>query len=88
MKELAKESIRNRDITKITVDEIVNEIIPRGKNSVPEEIKSELLDDVRNFVKRDKFATKWRESAWNVCILHYYVHNFITHVQNMYASVF
>lgn len=55
MKELAKESIRNRDITKITVDELVSEIISRGKNSVPEEIKGGLLDDVRNFVKRDKF---------------------------------
>ena len=56
MKELAKESIRNRDITKITVDELVSEIISRGKNSVPEEIKGGLLDDVRNFVKRDKFT--------------------------------
>merc|ERR1712157_3324 len=57
MKELGKESIRNRsDLTKITVDELVSEILPRGKNSVPEEIKSELLEDVKNFVKRDKFA--------------------------------
>jgi len=53
MKEMARETIRNHGLSKVTVDELVNEILPRGKASVPESIKTDLLKAVRNFVRSD-----------------------------------
>ena len=54
MKEIARESIRNHGLSRVTVDEIVSEILPRGKSSVPENVKADLLEGVRNFMKKDK----------------------------------
>jgi len=51
LKEYCKEVIRNKGLEKITVDELVSEITPRGRATVPEKIKSDLLQDIRKFLQ-------------------------------------
>jgi enhancer of yellow 2 transcription factor len=51
LKEYCKEVIRNKGLEKITVDELVSEITPRGRSTVPEKIKSDLLQDIRKFLQ-------------------------------------
>ena len=53
MKEVARDTIRNHGLSKVTVDELVNEMLPRGKAAIPENIKKELLESVRDFVRKD-----------------------------------
>jgi enhancer of yellow 2 transcription factor len=43
--------IRNKGLEKITVDELVGEITPRGRATVPEKIKADLLQDIRKFLQ-------------------------------------
>ncbi len=45
------EVIRTKGLEKITVDELVAEITPRGRATVPEAIKAELLQQIRVFLK-------------------------------------
>mmetsp|Transcript_56768 Transcript_56768/g.66371 ORF Transcript_56768/g.66371 Transcript_56768/m.66371 type:complete len:132 (-) Transcript_56768:19-414(-) len=52
MKELAKDAIRSRGLEKVTVDELVSELLPRGRATVPEKVKTDLLTDMRDFVRR------------------------------------
>jgi len=56
MKELCKDTIQSRGVEKVTVDELVADILPRGRAAVPSDIKSDILRDVRNFVKRDSMV--------------------------------
>jgi hypothetical protein len=54
MKDISKETIRSRGgVSKITVDELVSELLPRARASVPENVKSDLLGNVRDFARRD-----------------------------------
>merc|ERR1719223_1992641 len=54
MKEIAKDMIRSRGgVNRITVDELVSELLPRGRASVPEKIKGELIDDIQAFNKNE-----------------------------------
>jgi enhancer of yellow 2 transcription factor len=50
LKEHCKEIIRNKGLEKITVDELVAEITPKGRATVPNEIKAELLQRIRKFL--------------------------------------
>ena len=55
MKEIAKDMIRSRGgVNRITVDELVSELLPRGRASVPEKIKGELIDDIQAFNKNEE----------------------------------
>jgi hypothetical protein len=56
--------IKNKGLEKITVNELVQEVIPRGRATVPESIKAELLQQIKTFltsgaqstnVKKDNF---------------------------------
>lgn len=49
--EHCKEIIRKKGLEKITVDELVDEITPRGRATVPDDIKSELLQRIRKFLQ-------------------------------------
>ncbi|KAJ1458794.1 transcription factor e(y)2-domain-containing protein [Pelagophyceae sp. CCMP2097] len=51
LKEYCKEVIRNKGLEKITVDELVAEITPRGRATVPDEVKTELLQRIRKFLQ-------------------------------------
>mmetsp|Transcript_36811 Transcript_36811/g.124553 ORF Transcript_36811/g.124553 Transcript_36811/m.124553 type:complete len:102 (+) Transcript_36811:47-352(+) len=51
LKEYCKEVIRSKGLEKITVDELVAEITPRGRATVPDEVKTELLQSIRKFLQ-------------------------------------
>mmetsp|Transcript_6367 Transcript_6367/g.26771 ORF Transcript_6367/g.26771 Transcript_6367/m.26771 type:complete len:103 (-) Transcript_6367:169-477(-) len=51
LKEYCKEVIRSKGLEKITVDELVAEITPRGRATVPDEVKTELLQNIRKFLQ-------------------------------------
>ena len=51
LKEHCKEVIRNKGLEKITVDELVAEITPRGRSTVPDDIKADLLQRIRKFLQ-------------------------------------
>ena len=50
MKDRAKELIRQRGLTNITLDELVSELIPMGRTAVPNEVKGEVMDRLRQSV--------------------------------------
>ena len=51
LKEYCKEVIRSKGLEKITVDELVAEITPRGRATVPDEVKADLLQRIRKFLQ-------------------------------------
>lgn len=51
LKEYCKEVIRSKGLEKITVDELVAEITPRGRATVPEDVKADLLQSIRKFLQ-------------------------------------
>jgi len=53
LKQYTIEYIKNKGLDKITVDEIVSEIAPRGRAMVPESLKSELLTRIKEFSERE-----------------------------------
>ena len=51
MKEYCKQVIRRKGLEKVTVEELVAEITPKGRSSVPEDIKADLLQRIRKFLQ-------------------------------------
>ncbi|CAN8027004.1 unnamed protein product [Ixodes persulcatus] len=45
-----KEVLRERDVETTTVDDLVAAVTPKGRASVPDSIKRELLHQIRNFL--------------------------------------
>jgi enhancer of yellow 2 transcription factor len=56
LKEYCKDMIRNKGLEKITVEELVQEITPRGRATVPDAIKGELLERIRKFLSDQEEA--------------------------------
>ncbi|KAJ1882796.1 hypothetical protein GGI13_004617 [Coemansia sp. RSA 455] len=42
----------SNDIDKVTVDDMAEEVTPFARSSVPEDIKAEIMEDVRAFIYR------------------------------------
>eukprot|EP01039_Chlorochromonas_danica_P010989 gene10991-12236_t len=51
LKEYCKDVIRKKGLEKVTVEELVAEITPHGRATVPEEVKTELLKRIRLFLQ-------------------------------------
>ena len=51
LKEFCKDVIRRKGLEKVTVEELVSEITPKGRATIPEEIKAELLQRIRKFLQ-------------------------------------
>ena len=51
MKAACQSYIRSRGIDQVTLDELVAEITPRGRASVPDPIKSDILKEIRKSAK-------------------------------------
>ena len=51
LKTKCKEIIQNKGLEKITVQQLVEEITPYARSTVPENIKSELLSHLREFIQ-------------------------------------
>ncbi|KAK3867358.1 hypothetical protein Pmani_005552 [Petrolisthes manimaculis] len=50
LKEHAKDIVRERGLQKVTVDELVKEITPKGRQLVPDAVKRELLAEIKKFL--------------------------------------
>mmetsp|Transcript_20395 Transcript_20395/g.26374 ORF Transcript_20395/g.26374 Transcript_20395/m.26374 type:complete len:125 (-) Transcript_20395:314-688(-) len=51
MRNISKSYIRSRGLDQVTFDELVAEITPKGRASVPENVKVDLLQEIRNSAK-------------------------------------
>lgn len=55
MKDLCRDAIRSKGgVTQITVDELVGELLPRGRSAVPEDVKGDLVANIRDFARRQQ----------------------------------
>eukprot|EP00051_Salpingoeca_urceolata_P026874 m.479099 g.479099 ORF g.479099 m.479099 type:complete len:97 (+) comp21314_c0_seq1:319-609(+) len=50
LKAHCKEVVKSKGMEQISVEELVNEITPKGRAIVPDEIKKELLQRIRTFL--------------------------------------
>uniref|UniRef100_A0A7S2WUF1 Transcription and mRNA export factor ENY2 n=1 Tax=Rhizochromulina marina TaxID=1034831 RepID=A0A7S2WUF1_9STRA len=51
LREHCKDVIRKKGLDRITVDELVAEITPHGRDTVPDKIKADLLQRIRQFLQ-------------------------------------
>ena len=51
LKKECKEVIRSKGLEKITVEDLVAEITPKGRAAVPDAVKAELLQRIRKFLQ-------------------------------------
>ena len=51
LKAHCKEVIKSKGLNHITVEELVKEITPRGRATVPDTVKAELLNRIRSFLE-------------------------------------
>ncbi|KAL1527754.1 hypothetical protein AB1Y20_009139 [Prymnesium parvum] len=51
LKEFTMDLIRQKGDLQLTVEQLTEEITPRGRSTVPDDIKAELLQRIRNFVE-------------------------------------
>lgn len=52
LKTKCKELIQNKGLEKITVQQLVEEVTPYARSTVPENIKAELLSHLREFIQQ------------------------------------
>ncbi|KAG2786442.1 hypothetical protein JG687_00008254 [Phytophthora cactorum] len=53
MKLHCKEVIRNKGIDQVTVEDLIEEITPKGRASVPEDVKKNLLEKIKAFIEKE-----------------------------------
>ena len=53
LKNKCKDIISNKGLQKITVEQLINDITPYAISNVPENIKSELLSKLRDFIQKE-----------------------------------
>ena len=54
MRDAVRESIRAKGgVVRATLDELVFDLIPRGRSAVPENVKGSLVRAVRDFVRKE-----------------------------------
>mmetsp|Transcript_1523 Transcript_1523/g.3690 ORF Transcript_1523/g.3690 Transcript_1523/m.3690 type:complete len:100 (+) Transcript_1523:152-451(+) len=50
LKDFCKEVIKSKGLEQISVEDLVAEITPRGRATIPDDIKAELLERIRKFL--------------------------------------
>ena len=53
LKQYAKEIVKERGVDNVTVDDLISELTPHARKTVPDEVKKELLERIRNFLTED-----------------------------------
>ncbi|KAF4030021.1 Transcription factor e(y)2 [Phytophthora infestans] len=53
MKLHCKDVIRNKGIDQVTVEDLIEEITPKGRASVPKEVKDDLLEKIKAFIEKE-----------------------------------
>jgi len=51
MKSICKDKVRNQNIESVTIDELVQQVTPLGRDKVPSEVKQEILLKLRQFLE-------------------------------------
>merc|ERR1712111_190408 len=51
VKGVCKDVVKERGLDRITVEDLVQEVAPKGSQLVPEEIRKELLRDIKKFLE-------------------------------------
>merc|ERR1711992_302646 len=46
-----RDVVKEKGLDRITVEDLVQEVAPRGSQMVPEEVRRELLKDVKKFLE-------------------------------------
>ena len=54
LKEYAREIVKDKGIDNVTVDDLVAELTPKARASVPDDVKKELLQHIRTFLQDTK----------------------------------
>lgn len=54
LKAQCKEIVKDRGLENVTVDELVQELTPKGRSSVPDSVKRELLQRIRTFLAQQQ----------------------------------
>ncbi|KAG6616259.1 transcription and mRNA export factor ENY2 [Phytophthora cinnamomi] len=63
MKLHCKEVIRNKGIDQVTVEDLIEEITPKGRASVPEDVKNDLLEKIKAFIEKEAGDVKLDASS-------------------------
>ncbi|GKV14748.1 hypothetical protein SLE2022_232520 [Rubroshorea leprosula] len=50
MRALCRGFMRNKVTNSVKLDDLINEITPKGKETVPDNVKAELLQRIRSFI--------------------------------------
>ena len=50
LKKQCQEIIKNKGTEKITIEDLVKEVMPRGKATVPEKVKEEIMEKLQKFL--------------------------------------
>mmetsp|Transcript_5255 Transcript_5255/g.4439 ORF Transcript_5255/g.4439 Transcript_5255/m.4439 type:complete len:108 (+) Transcript_5255:37-360(+) len=53
LKEHCMELIRNKGLEKINLDDLVEELLPKGRSLVPTEVKEDLLGRIKSYLESD-----------------------------------
>ena len=53
LKDHAKDIVRERGLDNVTVDDLIAELTPQARSSVPDDVKRELLTSIRNFLTEE-----------------------------------
>merc|ERR1712110_1278167 len=51
VKGVCKDVVKERGLDKITVEDLVQEVAPKGSQMVPDEIRKDLLKDIKRFLE-------------------------------------
>ncbi|TMW59016.1 hypothetical protein Poli38472_007161 [Pythium oligandrum] len=52
MKSYCKEVIRNKGIDQVTVDDLIDEITPKARATVPDAVKADMLDRIKAVIEK------------------------------------
>jgi enhancer of yellow 2 transcription factor len=53
LKEHCKEVVRQKGLDRVTVDDLVGEITPKARAAVPDDVKRDLLQKIREFLAKN-----------------------------------
>lgn len=53
LKDFCWKVVKDRGVDNVTIDDIVNEVSPKAKEQVPDPVRKELVEQIRNFLDRE-----------------------------------
>lgn len=53
LKQHAKDMVKDRGVDNVTVDDLISELTPYARRTVPDDVKKELLESIRSFLTEE-----------------------------------